>query len=683
MPPKAPAKAPPRRGAASKPPVSASQQPSNDTPAAPQQEPPIKPDPESVQTSTEPAPTSTDPAAVASATPGHISIASTPAASATPAGSAAPSPAPSTSRAASGTPAATAAGRGASSQRGRGGKPIIAKPKFAGRRSQAGRAEAEKQEAERKKAELDARAKEEAAKARREGRFRGRGGADGRPHRGRGRGGYVGESERVSKADAVASGPFSSGQVNQMDLGKRRAGGSSAAGGSGGFGFGGGGGGWSGGGGGGGRSGGGGGGSGGRSFGGSGVKMEPGSGEVELMPQVKMEEGGEYVSSDEDEAEQGMGRLNIDELGVIDLTAEEEEDPSRGFAPVRLKREEHKERTVGVNVDEAEKDDEKEKQGKEKTSEKRKGKQKQRPKDVEITGESEKYHGAYSSSEDEPVIKAEPTEDDERPDAPPAQVAENESHPQEPPSSPETKRKAKEKIKTGSRSAKAPTRPAYQTQEEIDEWNRQQDDLRILHSELGTLALPPPPSTDQDGDAAMTDSQQPAVEDKRADKVYLFQFPPVVPDLNPIKVKPDPEAAPSGAEEGENMDVDSANNAAQPSSSAQGPQIKKDPAPVVSEQPSSTPRPPHLASGAVGKLRIHRSGKATLDWGGTALSVAMGTEASFLQDVVIASLPEHKGEVNGEGNGGGGVNEETGVAMAMGQVKGKFVVTPDWGEILK
>ncbi|KAI7678670.1 hypothetical protein KC353_g22397, partial [Hortaea werneckii] len=217
--------------------------------------------------------------------------------------------------------------------------------------------------------------------------------------------------------------------------------------------------------------------------------MEPGSGEVELMPQVKMEEGGEYVSSDEDEAEQGMGRLNIDELGVIDLTAEEEEDPSRGFAPVRLKREEHKERTVGVNVDEAEKDDEKEKQGKEKTSEKRKGKQKQRPKDVEITGESEKYHGAYSSSEDEPVIKAEPTEDDERPDAPPAQVAENESHPQEPPSSPETKRKAKEKIKTGSRSAKAPTRPAYQTQEEIDEWNRQQDDLRILHSELGTLAL--------------------------------------------------------------------------------------------------------------------------------------------------------------------------------------------------
>ncbi|KAI6856819.1 hypothetical protein KC334_g22186, partial [Hortaea werneckii] len=219
--------------------------------------------------------------------------------------------------------------------------------------------------------------------------------------------------------------------------------------------------------------GGGGGGSGGRSFGGSGVKMEPGSGEVELMPQVKMEEG-EYVSSDEDEAEQGMGRLNIDELGVIDLTAEEEEDPSRGFAPVRLKREEHKERTVGVNVDEAEKDDEKEKQGKEKTSEKRKGKQKQRPKDVEITGESEKYHGAYSSSEDEPVIKAEPTEDDERPDAPPAQVAENESHPQEPPSSPETKRKAKEKIKTGSRSAKAPSRPAYQTQEEIDEWNRQQ-----------------------------------------------------------------------------------------------------------------------------------------------------------------------------------------------------------------
>lgn len=374
--------------------------------------------------------------------------------------------------------------------------------------------------------------------------------------------------------------------------------------------------------------------------------MEPGGGEVEMLPPIVKAEDGGYISSDEDEVDTGPGRVNIDELGVIDLTADSEADPTRKFIPVRLKREEHKERTLGVsaNADGATaKTGEKPADSEGGPSEKRKGKQKAKAKDVEITGQSEKFHGAYSSSsEEEPVIKAEPTDEDAVP----------EPHIQEPPSSPESRRKTKEKIKASALEGMttAPERPAYQTQEEIDEWERQQEDLRILYSELSL-----PPTTDADGDANMTSAEQAA--DKKQDKVYLFQFPPVLPALIPVPVKPDPEAAP---QTGDSMDVDE--NPSTQNSTAQ---------PQQQEGKDQQPFPP----GAVGQLRIHRSGRATLDWGGTRLSVGMGTEASFLQDVLVADLPEGKG-------GEGGDEAEGGVAMAMGQVKGKFVVVPDWEGIL-
>jgi DNA-directed RNA polymerase III subunit RPC4 len=454
----------------------------------------------------------------------------------------------------------------------------------------------------------------------------------------------MGESDRQSSA----TGAFGSGQANQDVMSRRTfggagrgafGGGSGSGGGSSGFG------------------------GAGRAFGG--VKREPGTGDYTIISQpIKSEYGGE-ISSDEDEGDQANTRINIDNL--IDLTGDDDEVPEQQsqFIPVRLKREAHKDRNVGVNADGAIK-----KEGDSSTaagqsgegapSEKRRGKQ--RAKDVEITGEGKSFQPTYSSSdEQEPVIKAEPTDDDGTiimaPAAVPAQT--DAMVPQELPSSPESKRKAKEKLKTRTLSGSAPERPAYQTQEEIDEWERHQADLRILHSELGSLVLPS--STDQDGDAAMEgSSEQP--RDKKADKVYLFQFPPVLPDLVPIQVKADPDAPPP--EDGADvMEVD------------QQPNTASNPV-TVPDEPNK-PRQPKLPSGYVGKLRVHKSGKATLDWGGTSLVVGMGTEATFLQDIMVATLPDQKEEAKGEAS-----EQGTGVAMSMGQVKGKFVVTPDWERLL-
>jgi DNA-directed RNA polymerase III subunit RPC4 len=101
---------------------------------------------------------------------------------------------------------------------------------------------------------------------------------------------------------------------------------------------------------------------------------------------------------------------------------------------------------------------------------------------------------------------------------------------------------------------------------------------------------------------------------------------------------------------------------------------------------------PTLPTGHVGKLRIHKSGKATLDWGGTPLLLGMGADATFLQNVLIASVPEKKPVIaagddgskeKGKRKEGEEEQMDPAVGMGMGQVRGKFVVTPDWDEILR
>ncbi|KAK4898459.1 hypothetical protein LTR27_004056 [Elasticomyces elasticus] len=562
---------------------------------------------------------------------------------------------------------------------------VIATPKFTARRSATARAEAEKAENERKRVEAQSRAKEDAAKARREGRFGGRGrGGEGRGrgevHRGRGRGGFMGER---SGGD-VASGPFSGGMAGKSGgMGGGRTvnngfgvGVSSSSGGGGG-----------GGGGSGGGSGGGGGGGSGGSYSSNLVKREPGGGDsnVTIIPRIKQEDGGAISSDEEDEEEmnKGLARINVEDLGVIDLTQDDDnnENNAQGaFQPVRLKREAHVDRTLGLNADAtkdvaAEADDTTTTTTTADAKGGKGGKGKQRAKDVEVTGASEPFQSTYSSSdEQEPNIKLESTDED----GPQPIMA--------PPASPQPQeREAKaSKVKTRALSGMAPAvdLPVHQTQDEVQEWERRQKDLELIFGELGTQTTPK--DKDADGDANMTAADDGEnVNAKREAKVYLFQFPPVLPDLTPIIVKPDPDAAPET--EG-SMDLDKAvvppNTAANPISVAAD-------AAAGSGAHSTLPK---LPSGAVGKLRIHKSGKATLDWGGTKMSVGMGGEASFLQDVVILNLPEKKVKVeNGEGGGGGGGSgigggdeevAQPGWAMGMGQVKGKFVVTPDWDELL-
>lgn len=569
--------------------------------------------------------------------------------------------------------------------RGRGTKRAVAAPKFAGRRS--------KEERDKLEAELHAKKLEEAkaAHAAAKAAGRGRGRSDRGRGRGKARGGFMGERRMV---DTVASGPLSAGTVAfDPTVGRRSAygaGGGGGGGGGGGFG-----------------------GFGGAGGGGSRIKREGGSSSLF----IKQEDGG-YISSDADEGEEGP-KKDVDEINLI--SDEEDEGAAatsyQSFAPIRIGRVEHKERALAQPPENA-KDAEDEEAGpnERRTSitkrtpsptATRKGKQK--AKEVEVVRTERKWKGAWgtsSDSEGEINIKEEPN-DDATMDVPEAeqavQDAEMEDAAQkaaeaaamEQISSPESKRKTRARIK------KSEQVPEHQTQEERKEYERHLMDLDILRAELGEIAIAPPaapatpaqPATEgendgdksdgekadgekTDGDTTMQDAPQEtpqdaaAALDKRADRVYLFQFPPVLPDLSADKVKKEPqspELARRDKSGGPPIDLDAIPEHKETKvggSAANAFGVDDDDAPTGQAQ---------LASGAVGKLRIHASGRATLDWGGTSLELGMGTDVQFLQDVVVARINDENKE---------GDDPVGGQAMGLGQVRGKFVVTPDWQEIV-
>ncbi|KAL1304215.1 hypothetical protein AAFC00_000636 [Neodothiora populina] len=656
-------------------------------------------------------------AAPATTTPGAAPVAQMTPSAATPAPSSAPTPA--ASAVAPKAPARTSSIRrpapsatpGPSTRGAK--KTAIPAPK-AVRRSKEERETLEKAE-QKKRAD-------EARVALREQRRSGRGRGDFKSDRGRGgkaRGGFMGDRERNIR-EQVASGPFSAGQVSAEASFARRPGGGP------------------------GYSGGGGGGGGGRGGGGGGARIKVEGGAYGSLHSIKPEDGG-YISSDEDAGEEGP-RQDID---IIDISDDEDDQGGgRGMIPVRLSRVEHKEREKPISADVKTKDakaDPRASAGGARTpSPTAVRKAKQRVKDIEVTASQRKWKGAWVDSDDsepEPQIKPEPTEDPTVITAEPMDT----DVPIKESSSPETRRKSsKARVTYQGLPLEA---PADQTLEEQREWMRHHMDLELIREELGQLAIPAtkPAATAPEGEAAGTDAQgdtdmgdavdatelrrqqgeeQAApVEDRRADRVYLFQFPPILPELRiatgPGGVKkeapPSPElsrrtkpAIIPGSSTDTNTeaapinldDIPDFSEAIAAAAAASSSSNTKETAVKVEDNggadiPSSAGQTTYrdLPSGYVGKFRIHASGRATFDWGGTSLQVGMGTDVKFLQDVVAARFyePEEKLEhIAGVGGKKKEVKKEDkdvekgpgGEVMGLGQVRGKFVVTPNWEDIV-
>ncbi|KAF2425755.1 hypothetical protein EJ08DRAFT_652050 [Tothia fuscella] len=436
------------------------------------------------------------------------------------------------------------------------------------------------------------------------------------------------------------------------------------------------------------------------SGGSGGVKYEGGSSGVSVKKEnapnfernassnvKRMVEDGGYISSDVDEEEHGP-RFDVDYINQYDLTAEDrgtgtdtgEGAPStsrttRRFnspaqAPIRINRNEHRDRAPHVNPEGSEnrakpqptnEDDDDAMELDPPAPSVKKGKQKAG--DVELVGSSRRWRGVYEDEHDFVHVKEEP---DDNAIEPPTSIGKS------------ARRKSEESKPRRHHRASFKTPPAHlQTAEEKAEFFRHEIDLGLLIDELSNIG-PTPETTAAEAGTSTAETAR----DQKEDRVYLFQLPPVVPNLfipTPITIKDEPREGPQTEEQSTAAN----NDQAQPNSTtdATNPPIK------IEDDSKSTgaKKPKHLpelTSGLAGKLRVHRSGKVTLNWGGTSLQVNKGMDSNFLQDIVLV----RKGAEGGGGAGIGGAsssrNEEEGDALAFGQLRGKFVVTPDWDEVL-
>ncbi|KAK2745434.1 hypothetical protein FQN57_003777 [Myotisia sp. PD_48] len=217
-------------------------------------------------------------------------------------------------------------------------------------------------------------------------------------------------------------------------------------------------------------------------------------------------------------------------------------------------------------------------------------------------------------------------------------------------------------------------RSKLQTEEERQEYDRHEQDIEYMKSTLGKGgSAPKAPDTSvtageekKEEDGGDEDKQQ---LDERLGRLFLLQFPPMTPRLIPQ------EAAANKA--GEDSDPDIAvSGAAAPQQTTT--EIKREDGTIETIQiPRSTPAQPPLVTatssqlprGRVGKLQVHKSGRATIDWGGISFELSKGSNVGFVQDAILLS----------DNVTGASTDRKV---WAMSQVPGKLVVTPDWQTLL-
>ncbi|KAJ4010252.1 hypothetical protein NW752_004926 [Fusarium irregulare] len=220
----------------------------------------------------------------------------------------------------------------------------------------------------------------------------------------------------------------------------------------------------------------------------------------------------------------------------------------------------------------------------------------------------------------------------------------------------DTEAESKETSATPAPQAKKPAQESEETMIQAD--------LDVLANELGAVEI----SEGAEGEEGKT--QGPSNKDGR---MYLFQFPPVLPPLKQVtqpkstKIKPEPtegeddvlESTPAAADADP---VDLTNDSNSNGFNIPGFEDPEQKAGFMSSLLSS--------GGMVGQLKVRKSGRVEMDWGGSTMELSPAVGMNFLTTAVIIEENDEKprpGVVGGE-------------SIGMGKIMGRFVLAPKWDE---
>ncbi|CAG8903651.1 unnamed protein product [Penicillium egyptiacum] len=385
--------------------------------------------------------------------------------------------------------------------------------------------------------------------------------------------------------------------------------------------------------------------------------------------------GRAYDSSDDEENEL---RVSIDHINLDsdeedwdtpkDIKGKQASRSSGGLRPIRLERHEHKERVISVNMESS-------------TS-----------RTADLRKKAEKEKAANDVGRTPTKVKPEPRDDDTTmPDAIPHAedddfLPEHNVRVRSAQSMSPTKRSTTELRSTQiTPEPEIPDpRSLLHTKEEIDEYDRHMEDLAIIRDLLvpkeskkanteaetaeGAAGGKPAAVEGQEGHQPSEEQEEGQEEDNPLHgQMFLMQFPPMTPYLRIAGSAQD------------NQHEAAAGAAAAPPQKAIKREAGDDVEIVENTQPIESKvnsvitagQPWTLPTGRVGKLNVHQSGRVTLDWGGISMELDRGAPVGFVQEAVILSKAPPEPE------------EDTPKHVwSMGQLSGKFTVTPNWDEML-
>jgi len=192
-------------------------------------------------------------------------------------------------------------------------------------------------------------------------------------------------------------------------------------------------------------------------------------------------------------------------------------------------------------------------------------------------------------------------------------------------------------------------------------------------------------------------------------RTYLFQIPPRVPTLyHPLDPKPLPPGVKPKIEEDDEVQLTATKVGAKDpidlTKEKKKVKFTEEKVTVIKEEEGAEKHQSmHVKEqyvnqeGYVGRLIVRRSGRMEVVWGndGPPMVVKSGIRTNFLSVSAVVQHPEvdnNEGAQNGGGDGeqgglGGGPRAPPaprvrGVASGMGEIMGKFVVTPDFEKML-
>ncbi|KAL4871058.1 RNA polymerase III RPC4-domain-containing protein [Aspergillus spectabilis] len=409
--------------------------------------------------------------------------------------------------------------------------------------------------------------------------------------------------------------------------------------------------------------------------------------------------GGGSISSDESD---GEIRVSIDRINLESDADDDDEDVvldskkkqqrkgkmalgiarETGLRPIRVERHEHEERVISVNME---------------SSTTKSAELRQQAKD-----KSKDDDALFVQDDDEtptggePQVKQEPTDENDQTmaDVPPAEEAVTTDDGLLPAP------KVKVRRKLGSREPCVPAvkdpKSLLRTKEDIEEYDRHAEDLELIKDlftkEPSTKTKETTPTEGADVAPAEPEKEKETTEDgeeeepeddKLSGQLFLMQFPPITPNL----IEPNADGANADSEA-----TEIPRPAAQ--SAGQKPVAERTQADLAAlkreeevevldgpDEPTETGAPSkvvtaadwQLKAGQAGKLNVHASGRVTMDWGGISFELDRATAVDFLQEALIVSTPPNATE---------DMDDDEHKVWAMGQLSGKFTVTPDWGKML-